>query len=163
MLSQSTLLRLETQPEVIPLLLSGATPAAIMARPASGQWSAHENLAHLARHQTVFLERLRRILGESAPQLGRYRAEEDSAWPEWSCLSTEEVLSRHKAGRAEFIRLGKGLSPTDASRVGIHPLFGDMSLALWVEFFLLHEAHHLYVVMTRLGQVKRSLGLLPTP
>jgi hypothetical protein len=38
-----------------------------------------------------------------------------------------------------------------------------MSLALWVEFFLLHEAHHLYVVMTRLGKVKRSLGLLPTP
>jgi hypothetical protein len=134
-----------------------------MARPASGQWSAHENLAHLARHQTVFLERLRRILGESAPQLGRYRAEEDSAWPEWSCLSTQEVLSRHKAGRAEFIRLGKGLSPTDASRVGIHPLFGDMSLALWVEFFLLHEAHHLYVVMTRLGQAKRSPGLPPTP
>ena len=161
MLSPSTLLRLETQPEVIPLLLSGATPEAIMARPASGQWSAHENLPHLARHQTAFLERLRRLLGESAPQLGRYRAEEDSAWPEWSCLSTEEVLSRHQGGRAEFIRLGKGLSHTDASRVGIHPLLGEMSLALWVEFFLLHEAHHLYVVMTRLGQVKRSLGLAP--
>jgi uncharacterized damage-inducible protein DinB len=146
MLSPSTLLRLETQPEVIPSLLSGATPAAIMARPASGQWSAHEHLAHLARHQTVFLGRLRRILGESAPQLGRYRAEEDSAWPEWSGLSTEEVLSRHQADRSEFIRLGRGLSPTDASRVGIHPLLGEMRLALWVEFFLLHEAHHLYVV-----------------
>jgi hypothetical protein len=73
------------------------------------------------------------------------------------------VLRRHKAGREEFIRLGKGLSPVDASRVGIHPLFGDMSLALWVEFFLLHEVHHLYVVMTRLGWAKRSLGLLPTP
>jgi DinB family protein len=163
MLSPSTILRLETQPDVIPSLLSGATPAAIMARPASGQWSAHENLAHLARHQTVFLGRLRRILGERAPQLGRYRAEEDSAWPEWSGLSTAEVLSRHQAGRAEFIRLGKGLSPADVGRVGIHPLLWDMSLALWVEFFLLHEAHHLYVVMTRLGQVKRSLGLPPSP
>jgi hypothetical protein len=38
-----------------------------------------------------------------------------------------------------------------------------MSLALWVEFFLLHEAHHLYVVMTRLGQAKRSFGLPPSP
>jgi uncharacterized damage-inducible protein DinB len=163
MLSQSTLLRLETQAEVIPLLLSGASPEAITARPSSGQWSAHENLAHLARHQTVFLERLRRILDESAPQLGRYRAEEDPAWPEWCRLSTAEVLRRHTAGREEFIRLGKGLSHTDASRVGIHPLFGDMSLALWVEFFLLHEAHHLYVVMTRLGQVQGSFGLLPSP
>jgi uncharacterized damage-inducible protein DinB len=163
MLSQSTLLRLETQLEVIPLLLTGATPEAIMARPASGQWSAHENLAHLARHHAVFLERLRRILDESAPQLGRYRAEEDAAWPEWSCLSTEEVLSRLNTLRAEIIRVGKGLSHAAASRVGIHPLFGEMSLALWVEFFLLHEAHHLYVVMTRLGQAKRSLGLPSTP
>jgi hypothetical protein len=162
MLGPSTLLRLETQPDVIPLLLTGATPEAVMARPPTGQWSAHENLAHLARHQVVFLDRLRRILSERAPQLGRYLAEEDSAWPEWSCLSTEEVLSRHTAVRAEFVRLVKGLSQADASRVGIHPLFGEMSLALWVEFFLVHEAHHLYVVMTRLGQAKRSLGRPPT-
>jgi uncharacterized damage-inducible protein DinB len=137
--------------------LTGATPEAVLARPASGQWSAHENLAHLARHHAVFLERLRRILGESAPPLGQYRAEEDAAWPEWSCLSTEEVLSRLNALRAEIIRVCKGLSQADASRVGVHPLFGELSLARWVEFFLLHEAHHLYVVMIRLGQAKRSL------
>jgi uncharacterized damage-inducible protein DinB len=163
MLTPSTLLRLETQPNVIPLLLAGATPEAIMSRPPSGQWSAHENLAHLARHQAVFLERLRRILSEPAPQLGRYLAEEDPDWPEWSRLSTEEVLGRHTAVRAEFIRLSKGLSQADTGRVGIHPLFGEMSLDHWVEFFLLHEAHHFYVAMTRLGQAKRRLGLTPTP
>jgi hypothetical protein len=27
----------------------------------------------------------------------------------------------------------------------------------WIEFFLVHEAHHLYVVMTRLGEA-RALG-----
>jgi uncharacterized damage-inducible protein DinB len=157
MLSPSTLVRLETQLDVIPLLLTGATPEGVLAHPTSGQWSAHENLAHLARHHEVFLERLRCILGESAPPLGQYRAEEDAAWPEWSCLSTEEVLNRLQALRADIIRVCKGLSQADASRVGVHPLFGDMSLARWVEFFLLHEAHHLYVVMIRLGQAKRSL------
>ena len=158
MLTQSTLVRVETQVEAIPLLLSGATSEALMARPVSGQWSAHENLAHLARHHEVFLERLHRILAESAPQLGRYSAEEDSAWPEWSSLSVEEVLIRLKALRGEIISLVRGLSQAEAIRVGIHPLFGEMSLALWVEFFLLHEAHHLYVVMTRPGHVKRSLS-----
>ena len=158
MLTQSTLVRLETQLEAIPLLLRGATSEAIMARPVSGQWSAHENLAHLARHHEVFLERLHRILDESTPRLGQYRAEEDSAWPEWSSLSIEEVLIRLKALRVKIISLAKGLSRAEARRVGIHPLFGEMSLALWVEFFLLHEAHHLYVVMTRLGHAKRSLS-----
>jgi uncharacterized damage-inducible protein DinB len=159
MLSEPTLMRLETQLEVIPVLLRGATPQAIMARTASGKWSAHENLAHLARHHSVFLERLHRILRENAPQLGRYRAEDDPAWPEWSSLSTAEVLGRLKDLRAEVIRLIKGFSEAEASRVGIHPLLGEMSLALWVEFFLLHEAHHLYVVMTCLGEAKRRLGL----
>ena len=158
MLTQSTILRLETQLEVIPVLLSGATPEAIMARPVSNQWSAHENLAHLARHHEVFLERLHRILGENAPQLGQYRAEEDPAWPEWSSLSVEEVLTRLKALRGEIIGLAAGLSPAEARRVGIHPLFGEMSLARWIEFFLLHEAHHLYAVMTRLGQANRNLS-----
>ena len=158
MLNQSTLLRLETQLEVIPLLLSGATSEAIMARPVSNQWSAHENLAHLARHHEVFLERLHRILRESAPQLGQYRAEEDSVWPNWSSLSTEEVLIRLKTLRGEITSLAKRLSQAETRRVGIHPLFGEMSLALWLEFFLLHEAHHLYVAMMRLGQAKRSLS-----
>lgn len=92
----------------------------------------------------------------------RYRAEEDSAWGEWSGLSIEEVLSRLKAVRAEIIRLIKGLSEVEANRVGIHPLFGEMGVALWVEFFLLHEAHHLYQVMIRLGEAKSNLSLLPT-
>jgi hypothetical protein len=158
MLSQATLLRLETQLEVIPLLLGGAASDVIMARPVSGKWSALENLAHLARHHEVFLERLHRILTEGAPRLGQYRAEEDSAWPEWSSLSIEEVLIRLKGLRGEIVNLIRGLSEAEVSRVGIHPLFGEMSLVLWVEFFLLHEAHHLYIVMTRLGQAQRSLS-----
>lgn len=157
MLTKSTLLRLEAQLEAIPLLLSGATSEAILCRPASGQWSAHENLAHLARHHRVFMDRLQRILTESGPQLAQYRAEEDSVWPEWSALPTDEVLNRLGTLRGEIINVVSGLSPAETSRIGIHPLFGEMSLALWVEFFLLHEAHHLYVVMTRLGQAKRSI------
>jgi DinB superfamily len=96
------------------------------------------------------------MLRDNGPHLGRYRAEEDAAWPEWACLSTEEVLHRLKALRAEIMQHIAGLSEADATRVGFHPLFGAMSVALWVEFFLLHEAHHLYMIMTRLGQAKRA-------
>ena len=156
MLGEATILRLETQLDVVSMLLSDATPEAIMSRAASGEWSAHENLAHLARHHAVFLERLHRILAEDAPKLGRYRAEEDSDWGEWSRLSTEEVLSRLKTLRLEIVRVVKALTEAETSRVGVHPLFGEMSVAGWVEFFLLHEAHHLYKVMIRLGEAKRA-------
>lgn len=153
---QSTILRLETQIEVLPKLLSGVAAEHVMARPVSGQWSAHENLAHLGRHHELFLDRLRVILRDDAPHINQYRAEDDPAWPQWSSRSLEQVLTRLKALRAEIIQLFKELSPAEEIRVGIHPLFGEMNLTLWLEFFLLHEAHHLYVVMTRLAQAKRS-------
>jgi hypothetical protein len=160
MLGRPTILRLETQLDVVPILLRGATPEVLTLRTASGEWSVHENLAHLARHHAVFLERLHRILTENAPELGRYRAEEDSAWPDWSRLSTEEVLGRLKSLRTEIIRFASGLSEDDANRVGIHPLLGEMDLELWVEFFLLHEAHHLYKIMIRIAEAGRNLSLL---
>ena len=157
MIGKSTLLRLETQLEVVPVLLSGTTREAVLFRPRSDKWSAHENLAHLARHHAVFLERLNRIVAEKVPKLDRYRAEDDSAWPEWSRLPTDEVLGRLTTLRAEVIGFINGLSEEETNRVGVHPLFGEMGISLWTEFFLLHEAHHLYVVMLRLGEAMSSL------
>ena len=84
--------RLTTQLETLPLVLGGATPEALQKRPAAGQWSAYENLAHLARHHEVFLERLHRIVTEERPRLSRYRVEEDSDWPQWSARPTDAVL-----------------------------------------------------------------------
>ncbi|HMG33247.1 MAG TPA: DinB family protein [Blastocatellia bacterium] len=156
MLRQSTLQRLETQLDVIPLLLRGVSKEAIMARPAPNEWSAHENLAHLARHHAIFLERLQRILTEDAPELARYRAEEDSSWGEWSSLTTDEVISRLDTLRSEIVQITKDLSEVQSNRVGIHPLLGRMDLTHWVEFFLLHEAHHLYKLMIRLGETRRT-------
>ncbi|HKA17056.1 MAG TPA: DinB family protein [Blastocatellia bacterium] len=157
MLSKSTLLRLETQLDVIPVLLRDAPPRIITAGTPRGEWSAHENLAHLARHHEIFLERLRRIMTEDAPELGRYRAEEDSSWSEWSSLTTDEVIRRLNNLRAEIIQFIRGLSEPEENRVGIHPLFGQMDLNGWIEFFLLHEAHHLYKLMLALGEAKRAL------
>jgi uncharacterized damage-inducible protein DinB len=154
MMNENALRRLETQLEVIPVLLAGVSEESIVARPVSGRWSAGENLAHLARQHAVFLERLHRIQEEDSPNLGRYRAEEDPAWPEWSGLSLEEILARLKALRAEIVRLVRGLSDEESNRTGVHPLLGKMSVSRWLEFFLLHEAHHLYVVMLLLGQSK---------
>ena len=151
MIKRSTLLRLETQLDALDTILAGATPAALALRPASGAWSAHEQLAHLARHHAVTLDRLRQVAAEDAPRFARYRAEDDPEWPEWSALPTSEVLSRLRALRAEIVRWTAALSETGARRVGVHPIFGEQSVGDMLEFFLVHEGHHLYMAMTRLG------------
>ncbi len=149
-LSRSASIRLETQLDALSLVLDRASPDAITRRPASGKWSAHENLAHLGRHHEVFIERVQRILAEDRPRLARYRAEEDPEWPKWAALPTDEVLRRLQALRGDLIEIVKYLSPEQLNRIGVHPAFGEMTIPEWIEFFLLHEAHHLYVMMTRI-------------
>ena len=149
MLSQSTRSRLATQIECLQVILGGRDAAAINRRPASGKWSAHENLTHLARMHEITLERIRRILSEGRPQLARYRAEDDPEWPQWTAMRTEEVLKRLSTLRDDLIQLVARLSPEQLSRVGVHGVLGGMMIPEWIEFFLLHEAHHLYAAMQR--------------
>ena len=92
--------------------------------------------------------RIRRILAEDRPQLPSYSAERDPEWPALAAESTEEVARRLQAVRGEMLALTADLSREQLSRVGIHPAFGTMTLAEWIDFFLIHEAHHLYVAMT---------------
>lgn len=112
-----------------------------------GKWSAHEQLAHLARYHQVFLQRIDRMLTEQAPEFPRYRAEDDPEWPAWTSLPTQQLLVRISSMRAKLMARLRSLSEEDFEHTGLHPKFGAMSLSLWLEFFLVHEAHHLYVVL----------------
>ena len=159
MLPETTLQRLNTQLDAVDLLLKGVTASALTFRSQPNQWSAHENLAHVARHHQVFLDRLRRIQTEENPELGRYRAEDDPEWPLWASLPTDEVWGRLRLLRTQLIKSIGRSSDQDLERTGVHPLFGEMNLAQWLEFFLLHEAHHLYLVVLRLGQAEQALEL----
>jgi hypothetical protein len=115
--------------------------------PASGKWSANEHLAHLARYHEIFLERVNRILKEDKPVFTRYRAEEDPEWGRWRGLGYKVIAAELATGREKLITRLKPLSDSDYARIGVHSKFGEMSLALWLEFFLVHEAHHLYAVL----------------
>ena len=148
-LSPSSAARVATQLECLPALLAGADAEAIRRRTRGGKWSVHENLAHLARHHAVVLGRIRAILAEDVPTLPRYSAEEDPEWPGWVQLSTDDVLARLRDQRLELTTLLSGLGEEAFVRRARHPSLGEMTLTLWVEFFLLHEAHHLYVILKR--------------
>jgi uncharacterized damage-inducible protein DinB len=156
MLSQSLLGRLSGQLDALGPILRGASDAALTARGASGTWSAHENLAHLARVQEVLFQRLDLILAQDRPALQRYRAEEDPEWPAWAALPPREALDRLRRRRTELLARVSGLTPEQARRTGVHSRFGEMDVADWLDFFLVHEAHHLYVVMLRLLEARQA-------
>ena len=147
-----TFLRLKTQLDCLPILLAGIDAGALHRKPVPDKWSARENLAHLARYQEVFVGRLDRILKETGPQLPRYSAEQDAEWPRWAQMHPDEVLTNMREMRLELIKRVERVSAADLSRTGVHARFGSMTLVQWMEFFLLHEAHHLLVVMQRVRE-----------
>lgn len=64
-------------------------------------------------------------------------------------MPARDVLARMHALRAELLAEIEKLSDKELARSAVHPRFGEMTLTQWLEFFLLHEAHHLFVAMQR--------------
>ncbi len=150
--NSSRLQRCETQlHDFLEEALRGVSPDSLSRRAIPEKWSAAENLAHLARYHQIFMERLERILTEQTPLFGRYRAEDDPEWPRWANMPPQEMLANLFSLRTKLMARLRSLSEDDFRRTGIHSKFGEMTLALWLEFFLVHEGHHLNVV---LGQRK---------
>jgi hypothetical protein len=147
LLPETTTIRLRCQLDALALLLAGSDGLAGERRPAPGKWSAREHLAHLARMHEVTAARLGRILREDEPRLERYSAEADPDWPRWAALPLPEVLAELPARRAALITQVSAIAPDDLARRGIHSRLGAMAIPLWLELFLLHEAHHLYTVL----------------
>jgi uncharacterized damage-inducible protein DinB len=148
-LNPHTLSRLLNQLDSLPEVLGAATPEDLCRRPASGKWSAHENLAHLLCHHEIMLERIRRIVSEDAPRMERYSAEDDAEWPYYAALPTNVVLEQLRSQRQRIIAIVQELSPDQMGRVGVHSRMGSMPLSTWLEFFLTHEGHHLYLAFLR--------------
>ena len=151
--------------EVIQLRLSGQhevgmtlvleTPAALLnRRPAPGKWNILEHFAHLTRYQNVFVERVTRILTQVNPRLERYSAETDPEFPEWLRMDEDELIHQLINDRFTVFNRFLGFSAAHLKRTGVHPVYGQLTLLDWHEFFVLHEAHHLHA-MWKLSKTPR--------
>lgn len=44
----------------------------------------------------------------------------------------------------------------DLGRTGTHPVFGTMTITQWLNFFLLHEANHLFTIFKLAAELKKA-------
>lgn len=138
--------RLKSQHTAIAPIIAKLSERQLHYRLESGKWSIHDNIAHLAKYQPVFLERINTILSTNEPSFGRYKAEEDNSFNIWREFSTGKLIEKLGAGRETIFERITGLSETELNRTGNHPAFGKLTVVEWTEFFLLHEAHHLFTI-----------------
>jgi hypothetical protein len=146
MLSRSQIVRLEHQHDTLGELLRAYSGADWKLKIIPGKWSVFEQTAHLAAYQPTFLMRLDRMAQEDNPAFERYVADNDPHFHDCCQKPLSWLLEHVDTIRASINRHLQGLSENDLGRTGLHPKYGKMAITDWTEFFLLHEAHHLFSI-----------------
>lgn len=138
--------RLQYQHKSLVELIDGLSDAQIRQPVEDGKWSIFENIVHLATYQHTFEIRLSQILKGNNPSFSRYVAEEDPLFRQNLSKSTREVMQDLLTTRKELAAKVDTLHESDIFKTGEHPLYGKMTIIQWLNFFLLHEAHHLFTI-----------------
>jgi uncharacterized damage-inducible protein DinB len=146
MLYNSLKERLLNQHSGIYEIIKNADDAKMLYNPEHGKWNIHDNIAHLAIYQPIFINRIHKILKEDNPAFNAYRADDDPDFIVAKQLSLNELLDKLESDREEIYFFIITLSHEQLTRTGTHPKYGKLTVADWVEFFLLHEAHHLFTI-----------------
>lgn len=145
-LYQSLIDRLKNQHEAIAYIIANTGNTRLNYHSSPTKWSIRDNIAHLAKYQLVFIERINNILKNETPVFERYTAEEDPEFENWRMLEITDLNKSLKKERKFIYKLITNLSDQELKRSGFHKKFGKMAIIQWTEFFLLHEAHHIFTI-----------------
>jgi len=145
-LQSSITTRLEYQHKSLLDLIEGLSDEQVRRQVILGKWSIFENIVHLATYQKTFLVRVEEILKNDQPSFERYTAETDPLFYDNCMKSTREIIQELMSDRKILATGLLSLKEDRFKRMGHHPVFGNMTLIQWIQFFLLHEAHHLFTI-----------------
>ena len=146
-LSYSIIARLQYQHQTISELTKNFSEEKLKQRINPDKWSPFENIVHLCAYQPTFIQRISLILKENNPLFERYVAENDSHFYECMKLSFAELISKINNERSIIFKKLQSLNDEQLRRAGKHPKYGALTIAQWADFFLLHEAHHLWAII----------------
>ena len=134
---------LRSNPVTVRALLRDLDDAAIRARPAAGEWSIVEVVAHLADTEQRTLERVRRMLHEDRPTLAAFDQAALAIDNRYHEQDFAETLARWESLRAEHVALLDGLDADGWARPGVHEEQGAMTVQLYESHIAGEDADHM--------------------
>lgn len=146
--------RLNNQQEVIREIIATVPEKHIREEVIKGKWSVHDNIAHLAKYQPIFIDRIHVILSSDEPSFASYTAENDDDFAIWRRWETDQLLEQLDKDRKVIFQLVCSIPEEKLARTGIHKKYGRLTLLQWTEFFLLHEAHHIFTIFKLANEVQ---------
>lgn len=142
-LPSSVITRLRTQHFDIQKILSEINND-LLYRRKNQAWSVFDHLIHLAVIQPRFIHRLSELASGQVFEFTAYNTKNDPLFEEYHSLEPQDIWDRIQERREDLISIVESLTETQLAIKGNHETYGTMSVAEWIDFFLLHEAHHVY-------------------
>ncbi|HTI59313.1 DinB family protein [Mucilaginibacter sp.] len=146
MLYSSLICRLKSQHLALSEIVNHLDEKRLNHQPEPGKWSIKDNIAHLVIYQHVFIGRVHQMLKGGTPAFNAYRADDEPDFLQARELPLIELNRKLIGNRRQILELITNLPDDDLLLQGTHPKYGTLTITEWTEFFLLHEAHHLFTI-----------------
>ncbi len=148
--------RLQYQHKSLISMIDGLSDELIRLQGIPGKWSVFENIVHLQTYQHVFCDRVKKMENENNPSFSRYVADTDPLFLDNCSKTTREIMGDMITTRKEMSNGRFSIKDEHLDKTGIHPAFGTMTISQWLNFFLLHEAHHLFTIFKLAAELKKK-------
>jgi len=150
---------LERTPRVLDAMLRGLDPALTHADYGSGTWSAYNVVGHLIiGEKDDWIPRARRILEHGTGKAFDPFPHDGTIRPE-SGRSLESLLYEFaalRAGSLEALR-GMKLGERELALRGLHPAFGEVTMAQLLATWEVHDVHHMRQACMTIAYQSREL------
>lgn len=154
-LPSSVTTRLQYQHKSLLDIIEGLSDEQIRRSTNAGKWSIFENIVHLQTYQHTMIGRIKLILEGNNPSFHPYTAEADPVFHENCSKTSREVMQDLLTIRKDMTNGILSFKESDLEKTGQHPAYGTMNLVQWLNFFLLHESHHLFTIFKLAAALKR--------
>lgn len=148
--------RLQYQHKSLIGMIDGLTDELIRKQVIPGKWSIFENIVHLQTYQHVFNERINKMIEKDNPMISRYVADTDPMFLDNCKRTTREIMGDMITTRKEMSNGRFAIKDEHLGRTGVHTEYGTLTIEQWLNFFLLHEAHHLFTIFKLTPELKKK-------
>jgi len=122
--------------------VQGMTDEEASRRPSEREWSAKEQLLHLAMFERLWLEWAMKVRDEPGCEVGP-PSPNPASYPEAESRSLADLLRELASARSDALAAIEGLTDDELKRRGKHALFGEMSVLQMLRSLYRHDRMHM--------------------
>lgn len=130
-------------PRTLHVLLKNVNEELAHWRPAEGEWSIVEVVAHIGDTEERNLERVRLVLAEDEPMIEAYDQDELARERDYYSMDLASVHQRFNDLRSEQLELLEGLDEASWQRAGLHTEGGRVTIQQLTLHMAAHDTIHL--------------------